>query len=66
MKKTYVHNGKEVVLTGRLAKPKPRRAGLPVNENLTQYEIRPANITDPSDNSYNEWVRMNELLEIME
>lgn len=64
MNKSYVHNGKEVVLTGRMAKRKPRREGERINDDFTQYEIRPVNV-DADNNNFNEWVRMRDLLEVV-
>ena len=58
--KTYVYNGKEVVLTGRTA-TKELRSG----RNRTLYEIRPLTAT-PEQKDFNEWVEMEDLFEIGE
>lgn len=65
MTKSYVYKGKEVVLTGRIARPEPRRPGVPPNPKLDQYEIRPHDV-DPENKSFNEWVRMKDLSEIQD
>lgn len=54
----YVHNGKEVILTGRTAK-KHLRSG---KEELL-HEIRPDGVTSKQ---YNSWVKMKDLFEINE
>lgn len=62
--KTFVLNGKEVVLTGRVAKPKPRRSGREVDESRYQYEVRPVGV-DVKNTDFNEWARMSDLLEVV-
>lgn len=58
--KTYVYNGKEVVLTGRTASKKTRS-----DKTKTLHEIRPANV-DVEQNMYNEWVEFDDLYQIEE
>ena len=58
MSKTYVHNGHEVVLTGRKAQKETRSKKI-----MEVVEIKPA---DPENGSFKSWVQMNELYEIME
>lgn len=54
---SYVHEGKEVVLTGRKAQKKLRSG-----KSDEVVEIKPAN---PEDGSFTKWVRMGELFEIV-
>lgn len=54
--KKFVHNGKEVILTGRTAK-KQLRSG----KEEVLYEIQPDGV---SGKQYNSWVKMKDLFEI--
>ena len=65
MLKTYVYDGKEVVLTGRVAKQKPRREGAKVRSDNDLFEIRPFDV-DEANKSFNKWVKMNQLHEVVE
>jgi len=56
--KTYVYDGKEVVLTGRTAGKKMKSG-----KDKILHEIRPAE-ADPDFKSLNKWVQMDELYEI--
>lgn len=51
---TYVHNGKEVVLTGRTASRKTSRAV------HVLYEIKPIDVQS-NDPQFCKWVKMEEL-----
>lgn len=53
----YVHNGKEVVLTGRTAKKKLPRSG----KEEVLHEIQPEGVMSKQ---YNTWVHMRDLFEI--
>ena len=59
MAKTYVHDGKEVVLTGRRARKKAR------TREIELFEIKPKDVTS-TDASFCKWVRMTDLYEIVE
>jgi len=59
MSKTYVHDGKEVVLTGRKARKKTR------SKEIELFEIKPKDVTS-KDASFCKWVRMTDLYEIVE
>lgn len=59
MIKHYLHNGKEVVLTGRIATKSIRNG----KEEIL-HEIKPIDIADLSTTKYNAWVRMKDLFEI--
>jgi len=54
--KTYVHDGREVVLTGRKAQRKTRSG-----KTSEVVEVKPA---DPETGSFKAWVKMSELYEI--
>ncbi len=58
MDKIYVHDGREVVLTGKSAEKKLRSG-----KTDTVVQIKAAN---PEDGSFTKWVRMNELFEIVD
>lgn len=58
--KTYVYDGKEMVLTGRTA-IKEMKSG----NNKTLHEIRPAE-ADPDYKTLNKWVEMKDLYEIVD
>jgi hypothetical protein len=56
--KTYVYEGKEVVMTGRTASKTLRSGKISII-----YEIRPANV--PADQTmYNQWVAKDEVFEV--
>jgi len=58
MSKVYVHDGKEVELTGRVAR---RKVGRRVVEVV---EIKPRGVTSPSPD-FCKWVRRTDLYEIV-
>lgn len=53
---TYVHDGKEVYLTGRLAEPNPNN-----NKQVLMVEISPVG-TSVGDTSYAKWVKIEDLM----
>lgn len=55
---TYVYDGKEVYLTGRVANPQETAPRLLQGKNLV--EIVPVGTTE-GDKSFARWVKMNEL-----
>ena len=56
MSTKYVYDGKEVVLTGRIAKKK-----LHSGKEQILYEVQPDGVTSKQ---YNKWVQMKDLFEI--
>ena len=66
--KSYVHEGVEVVLTGRVAKKEMKRAvtrrtaAKAVNQDGLIYEITPK---DNEIGSWKKWVKMSDLFEIV-
>ena len=59
MSKVYVHDGKEVILTGRKAKRKSRRRIVEV------HEVKARGVTSDAS-EFCKWVKMSELYEIVE
>lgn len=60
---TYVYNGKEYRLTGRVAE-KPSRASSRTNAKKNHYvEIQPID-SDPENTQFNQWVKQSDLYEI--
>lgn len=56
---TYVHDGKEVYLTGRLAEPNPNNPR--TAKNVPMVEIVPVG-TKTGDNEYAKWIKIEELM----
>lgn len=59
--KTYIHENKEVKLTGRKAKKEIKKEGRVSKEDIL-YEIRPVE----SPTLWNAWIRIRDLYEIEE
>jgi hypothetical protein len=57
---TYIFGEREYVLTGREAK-KSRQSG----RETSMVEIKPVDITDPDDKSFNKWVKRTDLYHVI-
>ncbi len=62
--KTYIHDGSEVKLTGRIAKKEIHKGGMRVAaKSITIHEITPV---DAETGSWKKWVKMTDLFEIVD